>query len=310
MSQAAIAALADLSGTAFWIARYRALETARRSPLFRDPWAAQLAGERGRAIVEQLPAAKRYTWVFVMRTLILDNMITEQLKTGRFDTVINLASGLDTRAFRLDIPRDVRWFDVDTAQTTEYKRGVLRSVSPHCQWTGIAADLSDKAERQALLTDLSADARKVLVISEGLLLYLSEFQVDALARDLHAQPKVQAWVFDINSRESLTEAQRLWAKPLRSIHAHFQFAPYDGTEFFAASGWRQAEHTSIVGEALRLKRLPLGMRGMLRLAKWIAPSRYEGAFDSGIARLERQRTADVSMARPRPDADAGRPPAR
>ena len=115
-------------------------------------------------------------------------------------------------------------------------------------------------------------------------------------------------MFDINSRESLTAAQRLWAEPLRSIHAHFQFAPYEGTEFFAASGWRQAEHTSIVGEALRLKRLPLGMRGMLRLARSIAPSRYESALATGIARLERQRTADANVPRPRPGVDAGRPP--
>jgi O-methyltransferase involved in polyketide biosynthesis len=43
----AAAVLRDVSDTALWFAMDRARETERRHPLFRDPYARRLAGERG-----------------------------------------------------------------------------------------------------------------------------------------------------------------------------------------------------------------------------------------------------------------------
>ena len=44
----------DVSDTAIMVAAYRARETGRAAPLFRDPLAARLAGEKGNQIVASL----------------------------------------------------------------------------------------------------------------------------------------------------------------------------------------------------------------------------------------------------------------
>jgi O-methyltransferase involved in polyketide biosynthesis len=48
----------DVSDTVFWIAYLRALESQRVDATFRDPFAAQLAGERGRKISQAMPTSR------------------------------------------------------------------------------------------------------------------------------------------------------------------------------------------------------------------------------------------------------------
>ncbi len=62
----------DVSDTALWVASYRAQETERPDALFRDPFAARLAGEKGRLIAERISGSKLTGWAIVMRTCIID----------------------------------------------------------------------------------------------------------------------------------------------------------------------------------------------------------------------------------------------
>jgi O-methyltransferase involved in polyketide biosynthesis len=53
----------------------------------------------------------------------------------------------------------------------------------------VAVDLADTPSRSAFLADATSGAQDTLVITEGLLLYLNEPQVCALADDLHRAEK-------------------------------------------------------------------------------------------------------------------------
>src|SRR3989441_5301510 len=100
-----------ISDTARWVAVYRARETQRTDALFRDPYAQRLAGERGEAIAAAA-AAGRDDWPFPIRTFLFDSYITEHVASGG-DLVVNLAAGLDTRPYRMDLPASLRWVEVD-----------------------------------------------------------------------------------------------------------------------------------------------------------------------------------------------------
>ena len=99
--------ITHVSDTARWTALYRATESARADALFSDPLAERLAGEQGRAIVAKAPLASRSGWWLVARTKIIDDAIAEAIADG-CDRVLNLAAGLDTRPYRLDLPPDFR----------------------------------------------------------------------------------------------------------------------------------------------------------------------------------------------------------
>ena len=82
--------------TARWVAVYRARETERPDALFRDPFAKRLAGRRGEQIADAMPNVSGTEWPFVMRTLLFDRMISDEVARG-VDLVLNLAAGLDTQ---------------------------------------------------------------------------------------------------------------------------------------------------------------------------------------------------------------------
>ena len=44
--------------------------------------------------------------------------------------VVNLAAGLDTRPYRMDLPSSLLWVEVDLPDLLDYKEGVLKSESP------------------------------------------------------------------------------------------------------------------------------------------------------------------------------------
>src|SRR5262245_62515245 len=91
----------DVSDTARWVAVYRAEESARSDALFHDPFAAQLAGERGRAIAARAPRASSFA--MVARTKLIDDLVAASIAEG-CDRVVNLAAGFDTRPYRLALP--------------------------------------------------------------------------------------------------------------------------------------------------------------------------------------------------------------
>ena len=102
----------NVSDTAFMVAGFRALETERAEPLFRDPLAAKLAGDHGRAILATVPQSFVGGWSVVIRTVIIDGFIQRAVKDG-VDTILNLGAGLDTRPYRMELPRSLRWIEVD-----------------------------------------------------------------------------------------------------------------------------------------------------------------------------------------------------
>jgi len=52
----------NISDTALWVAVYRAQESELADAVFRDPYARQLAGDRGMQIAAGMPFAQRHSW--------------------------------------------------------------------------------------------------------------------------------------------------------------------------------------------------------------------------------------------------------
>jgi methyltransferase (TIGR00027 family) len=282
------APLTHVSDTARWVAMYRALETDRPDALFRDPYARRLAGPQGEEILRHLPRARQFAWPMIVRTAVMDEIILRLAAPGGVDTVVNLAAGLDTRPYRLALPPPLRWIEADFPDMIAYKEEGLRGERPACALERRSVDLTDATARRAFLAQVSAAARRVLVVTEGLLIYLTREQATALTRDLASQPPFRHWLTDLASPKLLKLMERSWSKPLAAAGAPFQFAPAEGSKFFEPLGWREVEWRSMWTEALRLNRtMPLIWLWKL-LDRLASPARREeGRRMSGILLLER-----------------------
>src|SRR5262245_37755713 len=189
--------LTNISDTARWVAMYRAMETERRDAIFRDAYARRLAGARGEEILASMPKGKRFAWPMIVRTSLFDEIILRVVEREGADTILNLAAGLHARPYRLPPPSSLPWIDVDLPPMIDYKRELLAKETPRCRMEYVSLDLADRAARQALFARVGAGAKKVLVATEGLLVYLTREQAGELADDVHAQPSFRFWLIDI-----------------------------------------------------------------------------------------------------------------
>lgn len=160
-----------------WVAHYRALETKRPDALFHDPLAGVLAGDHGHRIARAMPMPFITVWAIAIRTCIVDDYIRLALAQG-VDAVFNLGAGLDTRPYRMDLHEKQR-----------------------CQLERVKVDLANLSERGQLFANVSARAKKLLILTEGVVPYLSIEEAASLADDLEALDKACYWIVDYFSPE-------------------------------------------------------------------------------------------------------------
>lgn len=279
------AAIRNVSDTALWVAVYRALESERSDALFHDPHARRLAGERGPAIVDALPFGHSMGWSMVVRTAVMDEVILRCVARGAH-TVLNLGAGLDTRAFRLDLPPTLRWLDVDLPDVVAYRRAQLATAIPACRHAHVEADLQRDDERRRVLAD-AASSGPVLVVTEGLLIYLASAQVAALASQLRALPSMRWWLADLITPPLQRTMGMVWSAQLRAADAAFRFAPADAKAFFRALDWHESEFHSTWTESIRLGRAAPAAPWWNRWLGW-SPRATQDAVKrmSGVVLLE------------------------
>lgn len=264
-----------VSDTAFMVAAWRAAESERPDALFRDPFAARLAGEHGRAIVASLRGFLG-GWQVVIRTLIIDDLIQKALAAGA-DTIVNLGAGLDARPYRMELPESLHWIEVDYPQVIDWKADKLAGDHPRCRLDRVKLDLADLAGRRALFADLGASSNKILIVTEGVLPYLTADAVAALADDLKTIRGV-SWIVDYFSPETM-RYRKLLALNRQMRAAPFQFEPGDWFGFFAEHGWKPVEMRYLADEAVRKRRrmpLPFSVRLLVKIRRLLSGGRDDG----------------------------------
>lgn len=138
----------DVSDTSFWVAHYRAQESQRSDFLFKDPFAKKLVGERGLQIAANMPSISKYTeWSVISRTVIIDRFVEKLIEQG-VDAIINLGAGLDTRPYRMNLPKDFSWVEVDYKNIITHKKEILKNEIPTCQLVRFEIDLADNEKRR------------------------------------------------------------------------------------------------------------------------------------------------------------------
>jgi methyltransferase (TIGR00027 family) len=255
------------------VAWYRAVESERPDANFHDPFARRLAGAQGEAIARSVPNTDSVSRSIVARTAVLDEIILDRVQHHAADLVLNLAAGLDARPWRLALPPSLHWIDVDLPEILNYKTETLRDDRPVCHYEAIVADLAVPSEAEALFASVAAGHDRVLVITEGLLIYLETEQVATLGRALHQQASFRWWLADIASPLLLEFIGRSRGTALQN--APFKFAPAEGTAFFRPLGWDEEIYRSTIEEARRLHR-PMPRDWIMRvLGRFMPAARRE-----------------------------------
>lgn len=227
--------------TARMMAAMRARETNREDRLFDDPFAAKLAGEEAFQRVDLQLTSQDQAYVAV-RTRFFDDF----LAASRIAQVVLLASGLDTRAHRFSWSPDVNVYELDHSDVLAYKANLLNDTNPSCNHHLIPADLTQPWTEKLLSAGYSPTAPSIWLI-EGLLMYLSEGQVDALLESV-SNLSIQGSQIGLD----LVSVKSLEYGPYKG---YFQFGTDSPETLLLRHGW-QAEVTQPGDEGANFGRYP------------------------------------------------------
>lgn len=247
-----------VSYTALKAAAYRAIESKKAEPLFKDYFAERFINDQ--KVDSQILDEDLSAWTLVMRTYLLDKYIEKLVEQG-IDSVLNLGAGLDTRPYRLNIHKDVRWIEVDYNDIISFKEQRLAGEKPNCELHRIAIDLSDQNSRKDMLNTISSKGTNMLVLSEGLLMYLSSETVISIARELYSINSVDLWMMDITNKPFIEWAKGHMLKNRNTISANgysIRFYPDNTAEFMRSLNWNLEAFTSYAQCGINLNRAPKG----------------------------------------------------
>lgn len=269
-----------------WMAYLRAVESERPDAVLHDPYARQLAGSRGESVANSIGSIDLIASAFAIQTALLDRLIVDCIARHDVDLVLNLGSGLDTRPWRLELPRNLQWLDVDQPGLLDHKASVLSKHSPVCSYQAIGAEVLVSDQRVAAINTYPY-VQRTLVVTDGLLAYLHPDEVEALAQDLHGQSSCRWWLTDLVGSNAVHALCDCVAPGLAALN--FQFAPDDSARFFSPLGWRELAFYTASGEARRLNRTartPALVRLGMILRSPGAQEEFRGV--AGVASLVRQ----------------------
>jgi methyltransferase (TIGR00027 family) len=183
--------------TAVLVAAARAAETERPDPLIRDPFARILVAGAGDGVWQSLADsdfAGRIAELDPEAAAIFEHMGSYQaVRTHFFDEffagaahggirqIVILASGLDSRAYRLDWPAGTTVYEIDQPKVLEYKAQTLAAhgAQPTAQRREVPVDL--RFDWPKALREKGFDAGQPTAwLAEGLLMYLPADAQDRL----------------------------------------------------------------------------------------------------------------------------------
>ena len=282
-------AVEEISDTAAWVAYFRALESERPDALFTDPFARRLAGTVGEKLAAELGQAELIERVMAVRTAVFDEIVLDCVTRQGVDLVMNLGAGLDTRPWRLPLPRTLKWVDVDLPAVLEYKQSVLNGEQSQCEYCAMPADLANESACRAIFAGLNSERRCALVVTEGLLVYLNPSRVAALSRALHRNESFRWWLTDLSGPKALEALTAVWQPAFSPGKIKFQFAPAESTAFFAPTGWQEEAFRSAAEEGRRLRRLP-PQPWLGRMLLWLSSASHREEFRrmAGTALMRRE----------------------
>jgi methyltransferase (TIGR00027 family) len=193
----------SVGSTALGVAAARAAETASENPLIQDPYAQFFLDAAGpgmwsltsdptlsAALSEVEPQAGALRQVMVdfmaVRTKWFDELFLDAVSSGIRQVVI-LASGLDSRSWRLPWPDGTTVYELDQAKVLEFKSGTLQrhGAQPAARLVSVAVDLRDDWPKALQQAGFDASA-PTMWSAEGLLRYLPAAAQDLLLERIDA----------------------------------------------------------------------------------------------------------------------------
>lgn len=230
----------DMIGrTAFEVAALRAAEDRRTDRLFADPYAAVLLAAAGYPATPD-PAKQDFVAIMEEQVAVRTRFLDEALIAAGCDQVVLVASGMDSRAWRLDWPAATELYELDQLEVLRFKDGAMATESARCIHHEVAVDLREDWTTELLQAGFQPDLKSAWLV-EGLLYALDETAADRLLAAITAvSAPGSSLAFDhLENSPALRAALTKMHPGLVSL---WQSGPVDPAAWLRRHGWQPDLH--------------------------------------------------------------------
>ena len=198
-------ALKDVAKTAVWTLRARAEEHLQPHALFRDdkaiewiqriPWPEEL---------DEWYSAYAQTGISV-RTRAFDDLVRKHMDRMDRPLVVELGCGLSSRYYRIGQGCS-RWLDFDLPDVIRVRRELAPDTDAHHNFAGSLLDYGwmDLVKQR--------QAKELILVAEGLLMYFDKVQVMALLQEMKRQFPGAVFIFDTQGEKAKKMNERFTQK--------------------------------------------------------------------------------------------------
>ncbi|MCD4733431.1 class I SAM-dependent methyltransferase [bacterium] len=153
----------------------------------------------------------------IIRTEILDEIVLQFMEENPNGIIVNLGVGLGTRFLRLD-NGSINWFELDMPESIELRE---QFVQPTERYRFISKSAFDHSWIDDVSETVRGDNGKILIITEGTLMYFEEAKVKALFGEIKAHFPSAEVVTDTIAKLAVNNAKR--HKTVAKLDAEFKW---------------------------------------------------------------------------------------
>lgn len=202
----------------------------------------------------------------VARTIVFDQLLKKYLSIHPQPIIINLACGLDTRCYRFE-NQYKHWYNLDLPETMQVRNQFL---PPEKNIHSIA----DSAMNPDWLKQVHYHGEEVLVIIEGLTMYLQEEDVKQIFEIIKHFEKVTVFVEVMNP----WVCKHIKEKSIEQSQAKFSWGVRSGNELEKLVNFKYVEVHSLTE----------GMKEFISIYKWLDHIQFVSNISNKILVLQKK----------------------
>lgn len=249
-----------VSKTAFYCTGVRALDARRPNPICGDAYAERFMDDEAWRVFEPFRQFTAPNISNAARARIIDDLLRERLAANPASRVVLIGAGFDSRAFRLE---GGQWLEIDEPPVFDWKEPRLPAAECPNPLTRLPVNFA--TERLADRLAPFADAGPVVIVVEGVLMYLGETRIRELLQTLRAAFPRGEILCDVMTVAFFNRFSREIHEKIRDLGASFSLPERPLEVIFADEHYRETRQIAIGRHPAALKLMPFHLRLAVRL---------------------------------------------
>lgn len=222
---------------------------------------------------EKLKQSKWLSMYMAVRATIIDEICNKYITKSPNTTVIHLGCGLDSRCSRIN-KDSINWYDIDFRSVINLRK---QFYVENENYKMIGKSVTDTS----WFDEIDTTNQNVLIVAEGLTMYLSEQELKNLLEGLNAKFGNATIVFDAYSSQAVKSSKL--KNPVNQMNASIKWGMNDPSDFTKLN-----EHLEFVREYL-IKKKENNLKG---ITKFIFENLYCGKISESLYKIYEFRLKD------------------